>query len=81
MTFIIKAVEIPNRIKVPYVEQGDPSGVPRLLLRGVTDSWHSFERVLTHLPPSVHAFALTQRAMVTQIALRRATALAILQLT
>jgi pimeloyl-ACP methyl ester carboxylesterase len=32
-----------------------------LLLHGVTDSWHSFERVLPHLPQTVHAFALTQR--------------------
>jgi non-heme chloroperoxidase len=32
-----------------------------LLLHGVTDSWHSFELVLPHLPESIHAFALTQR--------------------
>jgi pimeloyl-ACP methyl ester carboxylesterase len=32
-----------------------------LLLHGVTDSWRSFERVLPHLPASIHAFALTQR--------------------
>ncbi len=46
---------------LPYVEQGDPSGVPVLLLHGFTDSWRSFERVLEHLPESIHAFALTQR--------------------
>lgn len=61
MTFIAKSVEIPDRIMLPYVEQGDPAGVPMLLLHGVTDSWHSFERVLTYLPQTVHAFALTQR--------------------
>ena len=32
-----------------------------LLLHGVTDSWHSFERVLPYLPHTVHAFAVTQR--------------------
>lgn len=32
-----------------------------ILLHGVTDSWRSFEPVLPHLPPSIHAFALTQR--------------------
>jgi non-heme chloroperoxidase len=32
-----------------------------LLLHGVTDSWHSFEPVLPHLPASIHAFALSQR--------------------
>jgi pimeloyl-ACP methyl ester carboxylesterase len=61
MAFIIKSVQIPKRVNVPYVEQGDPLGVPMLLLHGVTDSWHSFERVLPHLPQTVHAFALTQR--------------------
>ena len=61
MTPIIKSVELPNRVRLPYVEQGDPSGVPMLLLHGVTDSWRSFERVLPHLPDSIHAFALTQR--------------------
>ena len=51
MTFIIKSGEIPNRMKVPYVKQGDPSGLSILLLHGFTDSWHSFERVLPYLPP------------------------------
>jgi pimeloyl-ACP methyl ester carboxylesterase len=57
----MSGVEIPNRIQLPYVEQGDPAGVPMLLLHGVSDSWHSFELVLPHLPRAVHALALTQR--------------------
>ena len=61
MTFAIKYVKIPNGIRLPYVEQGDPASVPVVLLHGVTDSWHSFERVLPHLPQTIHAFALTQR--------------------
>jgi pimeloyl-ACP methyl ester carboxylesterase len=61
MTPVIKSVELPNQVKLPYVEQGDPSGVPILLLHGYTDSWHTFELVLPHLPESVRAFALTQR--------------------
>jgi non-heme chloroperoxidase len=61
MTPIIKSVELPHRVKLPYVEQGDPSGVPMILLHGYTDSWRSFEPVLPHLPQSIHAFALTQR--------------------
>ena len=61
MTPVIKSIELSNRVKLPYVEQGDPSGVPMLLLHGFTDSWHSFERVLPYLPASIHAFALTQR--------------------
>jgi Predicted hydrolases or acyltransferases (alpha/beta hydrolase superfamily) len=58
---VIKSVELPNRVKLQYVEQGDPTGVPLLLLHGITDSWHSYERVLPHLPTHLHAFALSQR--------------------
>lgn len=61
MAPVVKSVELPNRVKLPYVEQGDPSGVPVLLLHGYADSWHSFELVLPHLPESIRAFALTQR--------------------
>src|SRR5262245_60265856 len=56
-----KSVQLPTGVRLPYVEQGDPSGVPMVLLHGVTDSWHSFELVLPHLPEWIHAFALTQR--------------------
>jgi pimeloyl-ACP methyl ester carboxylesterase len=48
-------------VTMPYVEQGDPSGVPLLLLHGYTDSWRFFEPLLGHLPESVHAYAVTQR--------------------
>jgi non-heme chloroperoxidase len=58
---IVKSVALPGRVTLPYVEQGDASGVPMILLHGVTDSWYSFEPVLPHLPASIHAFALTQR--------------------
>jgi hypothetical protein len=27
-TFAIKSVELPTRVKLQYVEQGDPSGIP-----------------------------------------------------
>jgi pimeloyl-ACP methyl ester carboxylesterase len=61
MSARLKSIDLPGRVRLPYVEQGDASGVPMLLLHGVTDSWHSFETVLPHLPASVHALALTQR--------------------
>jgi pimeloyl-ACP methyl ester carboxylesterase len=44
-----------------YAETGTPGGVPVVFLHGVTDSWRSFEPVLRQLPPSIHAFALSQR--------------------
>jgi non-heme chloroperoxidase len=61
MTFVVKTAELSSRVALSYVEQGDSSGVPVLLLHGVTDSWRSFEPVLPRLPASIHAFALTQR--------------------
>ena len=56
-----KTVQLPNQVKLPYVEQGDSSGFPLILLHGYADSWHSFKRVLANLPKSIRAFALTQR--------------------
>jgi non-heme chloroperoxidase len=46
---------------LPYVEHGDPDGIPVVMLHGVTDSWRSFEPVLPHLPDSIRAIAVTQR--------------------
>lgn len=57
----IKTVQLPNDIRLQYVEQGDESGVPVLLLHGVTDSWYSFDLMLPHLPNSIRAFAISQR--------------------
>jgi len=61
MTLTCKSITLPTHVTLPYVEQGDSAGVPVLLLHGVTDSWRSFERVLPHLPSSLHVFALSQR--------------------
>jgi non-heme chloroperoxidase len=61
MSTVIHSATLPNQVTLPYVEQGDPAGVPVLLLHGITDSWRSFEGVLPHLPTSLHAFALSQR--------------------
>ncbi len=50
-----------SQITLPYVEQGDPSGIPLLMIHGATDSWRSYEPVLRHLPGDIHAIAVTQR--------------------
>jgi pimeloyl-ACP methyl ester carboxylesterase len=57
----ITSVMLRSRIKLQYVEQGNRSGVPIVLLHGYTDSCRSFELLLPHLPKSLHAYALTQR--------------------
>jgi len=61
MKFDVITVELPNRVKLQYVEQGNSSGIPLILLHGYVDSWRSFERVLSYLPESIRAFTLTQR--------------------
>ncbi|MGH2725280.1 MAG: alpha/beta fold hydrolase [Actinomycetota bacterium] len=61
MSLNIRTLELPNHVTLPYVEQGDASGLPVALLHGFADSWRSFEPVLPHLPESIHVFALTQR--------------------
>jgi pimeloyl-ACP methyl ester carboxylesterase len=61
MVPILKSVRLSNEVELPYAEQGDPSGVPVLLLHAIADSWHTFELLMAHLPDHIHAFAPTQR--------------------
>jgi non-heme chloroperoxidase len=58
---VVRSVELPGGVTLPYVEQGDPSGISVVLLHAIADSWRSFERVLSDLPESIHAIAMTQR--------------------
>ncbi len=55
------SAELSGGLKLPYVEQGEKSGIPAVLLHGYVDSWRSFELLLPYLPRSIHAFAVTQR--------------------
>jgi non-heme chloroperoxidase len=54
-------IHLPGRARLEYVAQGRRGGTPVIALHGVTDSWRSFEPVLAHLPPALHAIALSQR--------------------
>jgi pimeloyl-ACP methyl ester carboxylesterase len=56
-----RVVKLRSGVTLEYVEQGDRSGVPVVLLHGYTDSWRSYERVLPHLPRSLRVFAVSQR--------------------
>jgi non-heme chloroperoxidase len=53
--------DLSTGVSLPFVENGNPDGVPVLMLHGITDSWHSFELVLPHLPNWIRAIAVTQR--------------------
>jgi non-heme chloroperoxidase len=59
--FEVKAVTLASGLTLPYVEQGDPAGVPLILLHGYTDSWRSFAGLLKHLPATFRTIALSQR--------------------
>jgi pimeloyl-ACP methyl ester carboxylesterase len=48
-------------LELPYVEQGDPNGVPVVLLHAWLDSLRCFGQLLPALPERIHAFALDQR--------------------
>ena len=50
---------LPNGLRLEYLEQGDPTGVPVILLHGYTDSRRSWDRILPMLPSSLRVFALT----------------------
>jgi pimeloyl-ACP methyl ester carboxylesterase len=54
-------ISLATGVRIEYVEQGSDTGVPVVFLHGVTDSWRSFEGVLAQLPPTVRAFAISQR--------------------
>ncbi|NII24917.1 alpha/beta hydrolase [Pseudoflavitalea sp. X16] len=57
----VQSIQLSTGVNLQYVEQGNPSGTPVIFLHGFTDSWHSYELVLPHLPATLHAFALSQR--------------------
>jgi pimeloyl-ACP methyl ester carboxylesterase len=61
MTPHLKTATLSTGVRLPYVEQGDPAGVPVILLHGSSDSWRSWELLLPRLPASLHAYAITQR--------------------
>jgi pimeloyl-ACP methyl ester carboxylesterase len=47
--------------ELPYVEQGDPEGVPVVLLHGWLDSRWYFDHLMARLPERIRAFAFDQR--------------------
>jgi non-heme chloroperoxidase len=60
-TFVERTIDLPTGVRLAYVEQGDPRGLPVVFLHGTSDSWHSFESVLPHLPATIRALVPTQR--------------------
>jgi non-heme chloroperoxidase len=48
-------------VTLRYAAQGDPTGVPVVLLHGLTDSHPSYAPMTAHLPDHIRAYALTVR--------------------
>jgi pimeloyl-ACP methyl ester carboxylesterase len=61
VAFETKTVSLRTGVILEYVEQGDPDGIPVILLHGLSDSWRSYELVLPYLPPSIRAYAVSER--------------------
>jgi len=59
--YTLNKIKLSTGVQLQYAEQGDADGEPVIFLHGYTDSWHSFEKVLMHLPSSIHAYVLSQR--------------------
>jgi pimeloyl-ACP methyl ester carboxylesterase len=58
---VVQSIALPTGVTLEYAEQGNPDGVPVVLLHGYTDSRHSWNLVLPRLPPRYRVFALSQR--------------------
>jgi non-heme chloroperoxidase len=55
------AVELANGVRMPYIEQGDPTALTVLFVHAVGDSGRAFGALFEHLPDSVRAVAPTLR--------------------
>ena len=54
-------VKLPSGITLNYLVQGNPKGIPIVLLHGAGDSWHSYDLVLPRLPEKYRVYAITLR--------------------
>jgi non-heme chloroperoxidase len=55
------AVTLTTGVTLRYAAQGDPEGVPVVLLHGYTDSHPSYAPMMAHLPDWIRAYAPTTR--------------------
>jgi len=58
---VVRSIALSTGVTLEYTEQGDPNGVPVVLLHGYTDSRRSWDLVLPHLPSRFRVFAISQR--------------------
>jgi pimeloyl-ACP methyl ester carboxylesterase/tetratricopeptide (TPR) repeat protein len=58
---MVQSRTLPTGVTLEYAERGSASGMPVVLLHGVTDSWRSFEHLLPHFPSTIRAIDVTLR--------------------
>jgi non-heme chloroperoxidase len=58
---VVRLAVLRDGLELPYVEQGDPDGVPVVLLHAWVDSRRCFDQLMAALPEPIHAFAFDQR--------------------
>jgi pimeloyl-ACP methyl ester carboxylesterase len=56
-----QSIQLPNGVRLRFVEQGNQAATPIIFLHGYTDSWRSFENVLSLFPKKFHVIAISQR--------------------
>lgn len=59
--FIHSRLALPTGVELDILQSGDPTGVPLLLLHGLSDSAPSMRPMMSALPPGIRAVAITQR--------------------
>jgi len=57
----VQRIHLRTGVSLPYLEQGDPSGIPVLLLHAWADSLRFFEPLLPLLPERLHVLVPSQR--------------------
>jgi len=63
LTFIRQeqSIALSTGVNLKFMESGTSDGMPVIFLHGLSDSWHSFEKILPMLPTTLHAYAISQR--------------------
>jgi pimeloyl-ACP methyl ester carboxylesterase len=58
---VVRLAVLRDGLELPYVEQGQPDGVPVVLLHAWLDSRRYFDQLMAVLPERIRAFAFDQR--------------------
>jgi len=58
---VVRLAVLRDGLELPYLEQGDPDGVPVVLLHAWLDSRRCFDQLMTLLPERIRAFVFDQR--------------------